>query len=283
MNKLFYLSDDEIQSQLAAKCNLLVHIGFRIFQFAVVDTVRDQVKLLAEYELPGISNVKDLTGAIESLPESSGLFRYSFNKVRISYDTFSYTFIPEELYSGEDEPAYAGFLQAEPADKLLKHHIRQADIKNIAFIDQRLYQALSGIFHKPEIYNQASPFIEGIKAAAGQDKSPAMFIDFRKDYIQIAVLDQLQLSFYNIFECVNADEFNYYLLSALEASGSGPSKIRISLSGDITGKDENFERISKYFTEIHFTDSKQLVKYPGSFTELAPHRFFSLLALDLCG
>src|SRR5690606_11568436 len=104
MNKLLYLSDDEIQSQLAAKCNLLVHIGFRIFQFAVVDTVRDQVKLLAEYELPRVSDIKDLIRAIESLPESSRLFRYSFNKVKISYDTFHYTFIPEELYAEEDEP-----------------------------------------------------------------------------------------------------------------------------------------------------------------------------------
>lgn len=283
MNKLLYLSDDEIQSQLAAKCNLLVHIGFRIFQFAVVDTVRDQVKLLAEYELPRVSDIKDLIRAIESLPESSRLFRYSFNKVKISYDTFHYTFIPEELYAEEDEPAYAGFLEAEPAGKLLKHHIRRAGMKNVASIDPRLYQALNGIFHKPEIYNQASPFIEGIKTAAGQDKSPALFIDFRKDHIQVAVLDQLQLSFYNIFECVNADEFNYYLLSVLDASDTKPLKTRISLSGDISGQDENFGRIAKYFTEIRFTDSKQLVKYPDSFTDLASHRFFALLALDLCG
>lgn len=283
MNKLLYLSDDEIQSQLAAKCNLLVHIGFGIFQFAVVDTVRDQVKLLAEYELPNISNTKDLALAIKSLPESSRLFKFSFNKVKISFDTFHYTFVPEELYIEDDESAYARFLQVEPCEKILNHAINRLGIKNITPLNSSLSQVFHDIFGVPLIFNQASPFIEGIRSVNGLEKSPALFIDFNRNCLQIGMLNQLQLSFYNIFECLNADEFNYYLLSTLEALNIAPLKTRISLSGDISEKDESFSRISKYFEDIHFTDSKSLIKHPDSFNKLASHRFFSLLSLNLCG
>ena len=65
MIKLFQLFDDDFQSQNAAKCDLLIHIGFETFQYAIVDIVRDELKSLTEYQIPASIDPKELIKAIE--------------------------------------------------------------------------------------------------------------------------------------------------------------------------------------------------------------------------
>ena len=85
MIKLLHLVDNSLQSQTAAKCDLLIHIGTSKLQYAIIDKVRDELKALAEYELPEINNLNDLIFAMEKLPESQREFKYPFNKIRVSF------------------------------------------------------------------------------------------------------------------------------------------------------------------------------------------------------
>lgn len=282
MNKLFYLSDDEVQSQLAAKCNLLVHIGLETFQYAVVDAVRDQIKVLAEFEIAELNGPGDLVKAIENLPESNKLFKYSFNKIKVSFDTFNYTFVPSELYLETDEELYGKFVKPLQDSLLLVNHIRSADIKNVGAIDSEMNAAVNRIFHNPKIFNQASSFVEGIRKIADQEKKSSLFIDVHGKHIQTGVMKNSQLAFYNIFECINGDEFNYYLLSIIEQLSIEPEETKIILSGNVSEGDEIYQRVQKYFNIISFTDTRHLVKYPEKFVSVPPHLYFSLISLDLC-
>ena len=282
MNKLFYLSDDEVQSQLAAKCNLLVHIGFETFQYAVIDSVRDQIKVLAEFEMPELNGPGDLIKAIENLPESNKLFKYSFNKIKVSFDTFNYTFVPSELYLKADEYLYGKFVKPFQDSLVLVNHIRSADIKNVGAIDSEMNAAVNRIFHNPKIFNQASSFVEGIIKIVDQENKSSIFIDVQAKHIQMGVLENSQLAFYNIFECMKADEFNYYLLSIIEQLNIEPEETKIILSGNISEGDEIYQRVQKYFNTISFTDTRHLVKYPEKFVSVPTHLYFSLISLDLC-
>ena len=282
MNKLFYLSDDEVQSQLAAKCNLLVHIGLETFQYAVIDAARDQIKVLAEFEIPELNGPSDLIKEIENLPESNKLFKYSFNKIKVSFDTFNYTFVPSELYIKEDEDLYGKFVKPLQDSVLLVNHIPSADIKNVGVIDSEMNAAINRIFYNPRIFNQASSFVEGIRKIAAQEKKSSLFIDVHGKHIQTGVLENSQLAFYNIFECINSDEFNYYLLSIIEQLSIEPEETKIILSGNVSEGDEIYQRVQKYFNIITFADTRHLVKYPEKFVLVPPHHYFSLFSLDLC-
>jgi hypothetical protein len=116
MIKLLHLVDNSLQSQTAAKCDLLIHIGIGKLQYAIIDKVRDELKALAEYELSEISNLADLMLAIEKLPESKREFKYPFSKIRVSFDSYKFTFIPEELYENENEQEYAKFINPSVSD-----------------------------------------------------------------------------------------------------------------------------------------------------------------------
>jgi len=283
MIKLLHLVDNTLQSQTAAKCDLLIHIGTGKLQYAIIDKVRDELKALAEYELPEISNLNDLIFAIEKLPESKQEFKYPFSKIRISFDSYKFTFIPEELYENENEQEYSKFINPLPSDLILTNRIRSAKIRNIFAIDTNFNAALNQIFQKPRIYSQATSFIEGIKKTNPDRNGTCLFIDFHSDHIQIACLKKSELAFYNILECINADEFNYFVLNTIEAINLDVSNCHVIISGDVASeKDEYYQRILKYFQTPVFADSRLIVNHPEMFHNIGPQTYFSLISLDEC-
>ena len=282
MNKLLYLKDDDFQSQQAAKCDLLVHIGLETFQYAVIDKGRNQLKALAEFEIPAIQSLSELLSAIENLPESSHEFKFSFNRIKISFDTFHYTFIPQELYQEDNEKEYAKFIRPALESDVLVNTIRSTNIINVIAIDSVLIEALNRIFHKPRIFNQASSFIEGIKKTHDKDQASSLFIDVNSKHIQIGWLMNSALLFYNIFDCINPDEFNYYLLNVLEQLAINADQTQVVLSGKIIADDEFYKRVQKYFKQIDVAYTRLLVRYPERFENVSTQTYFSLISLDLC-
>ncbi len=283
MIKLLHLVDNSLQSQTAAKCDLLIHIGTRKLQYAIIDKVRDELKALVEYELPEISNLASLMFAIEKLPETQREFKYPFSKIRISVDTYKFTFIPEELYDSEKEQDYAKFINPSVSDLILTNRIKSSKIRNIFAIDTNFNNALNHIFNKPRIYNQASSFIEGIKKTNPDRNADCLFIDFHKDHIQIASLKKSELVMYNMLECINPDEFNYYLLNSIDSLELDTNNTKVIVSGDVvSGDDEYYQRILKYFSTPVFADSRLIVKHPEIFNQVSPHTYFSLISLDEC-
>ncbi len=213
MIKLLHLVDNSLQSQTAAKCDLLIHIGIGKLQYAIIDKVRDELKALAEYELSEISNLADLMLAIEKLPETKREFKYPFSKIRVSFDSYKFTFIPEELYDNENEQEYAKFINPSVSDLILTNRIRTSKIRNIFAIDSNFNTALNYIFHKPRIYSQATSFIEGIKKTNPDRNGICLFIDFHNDHIQIACLKKSELDKYKDFQLDLGDFFNRLLCS----------------------------------------------------------------------
>lgn len=260
----------------------MVHIGPETFQYVIIDHVQNQVKVLAEFELEQANNTTELIKAIEALPESKKQFKYSFNIVKISFDSFDYTFIPADLYVEEDRHDYSKFLSFAGTKEILVNNIPSVEIKNVVAIEPALKDALQRIFQNPKIYNQASPFLEGIQKSITREDDLVCFIDFQPSNFQFGIIKDFRLEFYNTFEYFNADEFNYYLLNIIESLALRVEQTPIVLSGKVSKTDEVYLRIEKYFERIRFIDSEHLTKYSGKFEEVLPHTFFTLFSLDLC-
>ena len=282
MIKLLHLVDDEFQSQNAAKCDLLIHIGIESFQYAIIDKVRDELKALVEYELPNISNQGDLIQAIENLSECTKEFKYTFNKVKISIDSYQFTFIPDEFYQSGNDEEYAKFITSKQESVILCNPIPAAKIKNIIAIHSDLHLALNRIFHNPKIYGQASSFIQGILKSFKQNTEPSLYIDIHQKHVHFAYFKQSELSFYNLFDSINAIEFNYFILSIIESLKVDLDHTAIILSGQVMQNDEYYQRIEKYFKDIQFADSRLIIKHPELFDKVSSQTFFSLLTLDQC-
>ncbi|SKB91293.1 DUF3822 family protein [Daejeonella lutea] len=282
MNKLLYLSDDDLQSQLAARYDLLVQIGLETFQYAIIDKQINQVKVLAEYELTLPAQNKDIIKAIEGLPEANRQFKFAFNSVKIAFNSSDFTFIPADLYQEGIREEYGKYLNPTGSSELLVNNIASAEIKNIVAIDSDLNSGLNKIFHRPRIYNQAYPFIEGVQKYLNREDETACFFDIQPKQFQVAVYKHFNLEFYNSFEYANPDEFNYYLLHLIDSANIDTEKTPIILTGKVSSTDDVHQRLEKYFSDIRFIESNDLSKYSDQMGKDKPNAFFTLFSLQLC-
>uniref|UniRef100_UPI00404ACDFB DUF3822 family protein n=1 Tax=Daejeonella sp. TaxID=2805397 RepID=UPI00404ACDFB len=218
----------------------------------------------------------------ENLSECTKEFKYTFNKVKISIDSYQFTFIPDEFYQSGNDEEYAKFITTKHQAVILCNPIPTAKIKNIIAIHSDLHLALNRIFRQPKIYGQASTFIQGILKNFKQNTEPSLYIDIHQKHIQFAYFKQSELSFYNIFDSINAIEFNYFILNIIESLKVDLDHTSIILSGQVIEKDELYKRIEKYFKDIKFADSRLIINHPEMFDEVSSQTFFALLTLDQC-
>ena len=205
-----------------------------------------------------------------------------FNKVKISIDSYQFTFIPDEFYQSGNDEEYAKFITNKQESVILCNPIPFAKIKNIIAINSDLHLALNSIFQQPKIYGQASSFIQGILKSFKQNTEPSLYIDIHQKHVQFAYFKQSELSFYNLFDSINVIEFNYFILNIIESLKVDLDHTHIILSGQVMQNDEYYQRIEKYFKDIQFADSRLIIKHPELFHKVSSQTFFSLLTLDQC-
>lgn len=268
------LTDPGFQPQHSGKCDLLLKISPFRFSYAVIDQGQDQIKVLFD------DAVTDGLSDLQQIFQNELLFNSHFHKVKVLFETSSFTLIPASLYNEANLTDYAQFIEGAISD-LIVSDIRGAQVKSIFAAGEELRNMLRGKFSGYKITSSAAPLIDAVmKFYGGNGKQ--LFLNFNTDSFEAVVLQDKKLQFYNIFQIETADDFNYFLLLLLEKLAINPQDMDLVISGEIEMLDENYLRMQKYFQNIRFADCRQLVNQSNFIEQVSPHRFFSLIALSLC-
>lgn len=269
-----HLTDPGFQQQHSGKCDLLLKITPSRVSYAVIDQGQDQIKVLFDDEIvSGLSNLKQLF-------LNEPLFNSHFHKVKISVETCKFTFIPASLYNEANLTDYAQFIEGVISN-LFVSDIRGPQVKNIFAVDEGIRNLLIEKFSGHKLTSSAAPLIDAVMKFYAESES-LLFLHFNSGSFEAVILQGKKLQLYNVFQIETVDDFNYFLLLLLEKLAVKPQDIIPVISGNITVLDENYSRMQKYFQHIKFADSGLLINKSDILKQIPPHRFFSLIALNLC-
>ncbi len=283
MNNTIRLIDEHFESQHSGKCDLLIQINAAYISYAIIDKGQDQLRVLCQTALNGKDAQLSALENIDNLLQTEPHLKYHFRKIKISLETFKFTFIPSELYTDSSLADYAKFIQPVNEADILLTDIKAAQSKNIIAVPAELQHKLRSCFHEVHLFSQADSFIEGAKNIHNTSSlASQLFLNINETTFEAVLLQDAKFVFYNIFDYQNADEFNYFLLTIMQQLAIDRHKTRVTLAGDIIESDEIYKRIEKYFKDITFADSKLLARQSGLFKTIPSHLFFSLMSLGLC-
>ena len=270
-----YLKDENFESQHAEKCDLFVELSPARISYAIVDDVSNQLQVLFSSRIA--SNILILD-KLDTLFNTHTELQLPFRQIKIGLQTSQFTFIPDELFDPSLVKEYAKFTQSGTHI----NDIKSAGIKNVVTIELERQEALQTRFHQAQFFSQADSFIAGMDSMIDGNGGTSFGLNVQSETIEVAVFDSDRLRFYNLFDCVNADEFNYFLLTIVKELNLDPAQTKILLAGAIEKNDAYYQRIQKYFQDIHFLNTRQLLVQSDLTDQLAPHLFFSLISLNLC-
>jgi len=281
MNDPIHLTDKHFNPENTGNCHLLIHLAEQSYSYAIIDKEEDRPGILVKKRFSEHARSLSAGERLEILLAENAYLKHRFRKVKVSIETKSFTFIPKDLYSGDDLAQYSKFIGSPPEARVLSSAISFYGIVNVCGIDADLADQLQTQFHEPLVLSQVNPFMAGISKLISNGRPAGLFLNFNAGNFEAAVIKDGTLEFYNIFEIASADEFNYFLLNLISQFDTDRS-MPVTLSGEVQEEDEYFKRLIKYFDNISFTDSGMTGGGSELFDRIPPHVFFSLLSLDLC-
>lgn len=261
----------------AEKASLLVHFGWSMASFCVVDSRGGQVLMVGDAPMEDQS-----PGSLEKLIAACDFLGYSYEDVRVSVDIAHFTFIPLVHYNHVYLADYARFARQGAGESAHVERIPTAGLANVFAMDSGFYEALSLHFRSPKIFTQVSPFLNGARRISQSSVKWNIFVNVKPGAFEIAVIREDGLQYYNIFRFANAEEFNYFVLLVVRNFQLGNESSFLTLSGSIEENDVLFMILKKYFDSILMAPAEMIYNLPVPLRNQLPYRYYSLFSLQLC-
>ena len=280
-NNSIHLTESDFKQPDFENCHLLIQLNPDGYAYAIVEKAQNRIIALGKNQQLSDSSENSLLQQFENFRRENETLVGSFQKVKISVKTHSFTFIPEELFEKNSLSEYSKFIASDPEDILIQSHIKIAKTFNILAINPDLIRALQSVFSAPFIVSQADAMIGAACNHAENENQSELFLNFSARSFEAVFICNQQFTFYNTFDIPTPDDFNYFLLNLISELNIDCSK-PVTVSGEIDTNDDNYARLNKYFEQIFFADPIASFNDSESFKEVQSHLFFPVLSLDLC-
>ncbi|TAH02269.1 MAG: DUF3822 family protein [Sphingobacteriales bacterium] len=270
MDNKIYICDGKFNTDNSLNYQLLVEIGANYYSYAVVD---------ADAKLKAISyNSVSIFAILDDEP----VLKLSFKSTIISLNTQNFTFIPTALYNQNQQLAYTQFLNNAQANTLYSHTLLDGQITALHNYNTDQLNAIKKVFKEAKIIPQYLPFIESTFKQFNAILGVQLFLNVQLNHIELLILHNGELKFYNVFECFNNDEMLYYTMLACKKNDIQPQNVTLRVCGKIGLDTDAYQQLNCIFTDIRLTKTTAIYVNSAEFETVEAHKYFSLLSLIIC-
>jgi hypothetical protein len=261
-----HFQDEDFVRKNSLQCHLFLQVAEGICRILIIDQ-KGNIRLIEEQEAEPFLNKK------------WSFINLKFAKITITSLPETFIFIPAEFENTDQEATIAPFLDAD--SQVLCAEIKNTTIHTYFTINEKVL-GFQNILSGSKIVPSSNLLIQQMLSRASENKE-AIGINVYKEDFELVYIKNEQFIFYNRFPKANADDFNYYLLSIFEQFDASAAHTEFYLAGDIDNQDENYERLSKYSSHIHFLADLNKDKMPTALESNFFNQFFLLSELCKCG
>ena len=273
---IVHLKDERFDSTQTREMQLLIKITPQRISYAIINGIDNSLVVL--YDSP----VKDsIDAALDDLLATISELKSGFAKVKVSVQTPHFTLLPTQYFIITDLPEYEKLIQAGRDTKTFISSINKDSIKCVIALKVKDIMPITSTFPDARLFSQVEPLAE-IGLRLRDTNAHKLLLQFNDQSFEACLISDEKLVFNNNYTIKNADDFNYYLLMIREQLAVDTKNTSVILAGNIESSVEQYKRIEKYFEDVRFADSTEIINFSKAFDQTSKHRYFSLLGLLLC-
>ncbi len=205
-----------------------------------------------------------------------------FNNIQLSTNNDLSSFIPASLFDEEDYVSYLNKnIHLENNDFITHDELKEFDLVNVFVPYVNVNNYLLDTFGS-FIYLHISTVLVHAFFQFCQDKQDTQWlVHIQKNSIQVVVVCNHKLRFYNSFPYEKSEDMLYYILLAAKNCNINPNERPIYLAGDILEGDANYQLLYTYIRSLNFLTPITPLKFNDDQISNT-HRFYSLISLQQC-
>ena len=280
------IKDEKFDEEKLQQYVLLIQLGIRDFQMAVIDTSDSRLIFFEDYVFSDINSHSELFELFKTLFDSHELLTAGFwKKVKVSIKNNKVIQVPASLFVAAAADEYLRFnAHTNPETELTLYCTNtKSDAVSIFTIQKDLHQWLGTIYSNSSLsfLHQSASLIEGVLSFAKSQKAEPLYIYVDRFKLHILSVQGQKLIYYNQFIIKQFADYVKYIMLVMKALNMDQNKSQVVLWGYIGKNSPHYQEFYKYIRNVTFGDRPDHLKFGYMFDEMQDHHFFDLLSMNL--
>lgn len=219
--------------------------------FCVLDTITNKIiafeRVNFRTQLTPYLMLKELK---EKLSKQGEIGR-NFSEVLVIHKNNMFSLVPKPLFNKEELPNYLKFNAKIMANDLIAYdEIPNQEIVNVYIPYTNVNNYIFELFGEFEFKHSGTVLINTLLNQSRTTTDPVCYVQVSEREMEMMVISDKKLLFYNQFEFKNKEDFLYYLLFSLEQLQMDLEKVHLKLFGAVEEGDPIYELCYKYIKNV---------------------------------
>lgn len=280
------IKDERFDEEYIHQYELLINIGTRDLQLAVIEPSENKVLLLEDFVLPNITSHEELLHLLDQLFDSHALLKAGFwQKIKISFKNQKFVQVPEALYAPEANADYIKFNAHVDSSKedLLTSVDKSLSLVTVFAIHKDLKAFVDQLYPQktPTFTHQSAVLIQGVLDYARQRDDEPLYIYVDRFKLHILACKNRKLVYYNQFAIKQFSDYIKYIMLVMKSLNMDQRTSQVVLWGYIGKNSPHYHEFYKYINNVTFGTRPSSLKFGYMFDEVQEHHFFDLFSIHL--
>jgi hypothetical protein len=263
------IKDDRFDEEKLHQYRLLIQLGVRDFQVAVVAESDNRLLFFEDFVLSELNSYTDLLNLLKNLFEAHEVLQAGFWKeVKVSVKNLKFVQLPTALFAKENSSEYLKFNAAVDS--------ATEEVKSILQWLQSIYQNT-----QLKLFHQSSALIGGFVQFSQGTRANPLYLYVDRFKMHIASANKGQLVYYNQFVIHQFSDYVKYIMLVMKTLEMNQSTSEVMLWGYIGKNSPHYLEFIKYVRNVSFGNRPTHLSYGYLFDDVQEHQFFDLYSLDL--
>lgn len=282
------IKDERFDEEYLHRYNLLIHIGVRDFQVAVIADEEQRLLWLEDYVLPNVNSHEDLMAVLDVVFDSHELLKAGFwNQVKVSVKNAKFVQVPDSLFIADASADYLKFnAAADPVNEDVLYVANpRGESKTVFAIARDLREWITRMYpsKQPVFLHQSACLIESVLDFAADRSDNPLYIYIDRFRLHIMSCENGRLIYYNQFAIKQFADYIKYIMLVMKSLHMDQQTSQVILWGYIGKNSPHYHEFYKYISNVAFGDRPRYLQFGYMFDEIQDHHFFDLYGMHLLG
>lgn len=280
------IKDDRFDEENLHQYDLLVQLGVRDFQVAIVEAEEGRMLFFEDYVLGDLNSHNELLTLLKVLFDSHPVLQAGFWKsVKVSIKNTKFVHVPASLFVHEAAADYLNFNAQwdSGSEEVLTCASSVMPIVTVFAVQKDLRAWLTNLYKntKLQIVHQSVAIIDGVERFAQSGSRNSLYIYVDRFKLHILALDKGKLIYYNQFLIKQFSDYVKYIMLVLKSLNMDQQTSEVILWGYIGKNSPHYLEFVKYIKNVRFGTRPAFLKFGYLFDEIQEHHFIDLYSIHL--
>ena len=230
---------------------LSIQVSLDGLSFCILDTIGNKLVLSHAQRFESQLGPHGLQQELKECFREHGVPDYRFSEVVVIHRNALFSLVPQALFAPEHLADYLKFnAKILPTDHLDYDPIDGLEMMNVYVPFANVNNYIYDLFGEFEFKHTATVLLETLIKLPGSAQGTTCYVHLAESQMDMAVLSQKKLRFFNSFPITSETDFMYYLLFSLEQLGLEPTDVKLRLLGEVEEGDPLFEMAASYLEHV---------------------------------